>query len=203
MSPSEFIKHHLNQVDREIGNYKVLFIDDERLNLKYFKKVTKVAEVLCAINGEEALDLINKYQNNIALVLADQHMPGLQGHEILKIVSEQCPHAVRMIVTGSISIGRNWEKRDAIKLAIDISAMDVIEKPWSGYDMEKVIRTAIRYYIYRKQYNQGSRHIREYYSAIIKEYQSADNPPLNQELQKKIALGTIGAMDLIPDRLLD
>lgn len=202
MFPFEFIRHHLAEADQKLSKYKVLFIDDELLNLKYFKKMITAAEVLCASEGTEALKLIKKHKRRLALVLADQHMPGLQGHEILKFVSEKCPDAVRMIVTGSLSRGGNWKKRAELQKEIDAFAMDIIEKPWSSYDMDKIVKTAVRYYIYRKYYTQTPYNIRDYYASIVWEYQRKGNPPLGSDLLEKAENKTIGAMDLIPDRLL-
>ena len=202
MFPFEFIRNHLHEVDRKLNKYKVLFIDDEILNLKYFKKLVTAAGVLCTSDSDEALKLIKKHKRKLALVLADQHMPGLQGHEILKFAAEKCPDAVRMIVTGNLSRGGNWEKRAELQKEIDAFAMDIIEKPWSGYTMDKIVKTAVRYYLYRKYYTKTPYNIRDYYASIVWEYQRMGNPPLALDLLQKAENRTIGVMDLIPDRLV-
>ena len=64
--------------------YKVLIVDD---NPKYLEDVLPYYgyEVVCALDGEKAIEILNK-DNTIDLVLLDVMMPKLNGWETLKII---------------------------------------------------------------------------------------------------------------------
>ena len=58
---------------------KVLYVDDERLNLKVFElSFAGKLDLLVASDGMEGLDILEN-ESNIDVVLSDMKMPGLNG----------------------------------------------------------------------------------------------------------------------------
>ncbi|MHC1781992.1 MAG: HDOD domain-containing protein [Anaerolineaceae bacterium] len=81
----------------------VLFVDDEPYILKGYERSTEEYEgewsVSFASSGKEALDLLTKTQ--IDVIITDMRMPGMDGKELLEIVSRQHPGIVRFILSGN------------------------------------------------------------------------------------------------------
>lgn len=70
-------------------NRKVLIIDDDNRNIFALKAVLKSKGYQCisAIGGEEGLQLLEE-QTDIAVVLMDMMMPGMDGYEAMAIMSK-------------------------------------------------------------------------------------------------------------------
>lgn len=68
---------------------KILVVDDDMINLKLLKsmlmKTPKVAEVVEAKNGADAIELLKRH-NDIDIILLDIIMPVMGGIEMLKVV---------------------------------------------------------------------------------------------------------------------
>ena len=84
--------YHMNE------RITVLYVDDEPGNLTGFKSnFRREFNVLIANSGLEALDLLSKH--DVHVVISDQRMPGMEGADLLAIVKERHPQAVRMLMT--------------------------------------------------------------------------------------------------------
>ena len=67
---------------------KILYVDDENINLINFREaLCDQFDILTAISGEEALTILEK-EKDIALVVSDQRMPGIDGVTLLAKVRE-------------------------------------------------------------------------------------------------------------------
>ncbi len=75
-------------------------MDDDRTNLNALGRVLRArCRVLLAPSAEEALVLLES-EPDVAAVLADLHMPGIPGSELLAQVAVIRPHCRRAVVTG-------------------------------------------------------------------------------------------------------
>lgn len=84
---------------RDIPEKKILFVDDEPINLEIFKlNFADQYTVLGASSGAEALAVFAA-QPDIAIVLTDQKMPGMSGVELLSQIYRKSPDTIRIIVT--------------------------------------------------------------------------------------------------------
>jgi signal transduction histidine kinase len=85
-------------------NPSVLYVDDDEANLTVFE-LTCGAEfcVLTAKNGEQALSLVRTHE--VAVLLADQRMPGMTGAELAEKVRVESPETIRMIITAYADLG--------------------------------------------------------------------------------------------------
>src|SRR5688500_14015445 len=83
--------------------YPILFVDDEPQNLVVFRYAMEESfTVLTAQTGVEALQIMQRQQ--IAVLLADQRMPEMNGVELCARAREVQPEAVRIIITAYADI---------------------------------------------------------------------------------------------------
>jgi two-component system cell cycle response regulator DivK len=70
------------------NNKKILIIDDDNRNIFALKAVLKARGYQClsAIGGEEGLQMMEEEQD-IAVVLMDMMMPGMDGYEAMSVMN--------------------------------------------------------------------------------------------------------------------
>jgi signal transduction histidine kinase len=94
--------------------------------------------VLGARNVDEALALIR--QDNIAVVMADQRMPGVSGSELLAQIATLEPDVTRILMTAYADI-------DAVMQAINQGKIYYyVSKPWEPNELEAIIDKAVEYH---------------------------------------------------------
>lgn len=82
-------------------NKNILFVDDNDNVLSGIRRMLRPYrewQLFFASNGQAALDLMATQP--IDLIVSDMMMPGMRGDELLKIVAERYPSAVRIILSG-------------------------------------------------------------------------------------------------------
>jgi C4-dicarboxylate-specific signal transduction histidine kinase len=78
---------------------KLLYVDDEEVNLSNFKMAMKRHfTVITASSAQTALDSFSEH-HDIALVVADQRMPGKEGTELLAEIRKLYPDTIRLMLT--------------------------------------------------------------------------------------------------------
>lgn len=83
---------------------KILFVDDEPLILEIFRRqFRKDFEMDMAGGGLEALALI-KDRGPYAVIVSDQHMPGMDGTQFLAEARRLNPDSVRIMLTGNADL---------------------------------------------------------------------------------------------------
>lgn len=82
----------------DTGQYKwnnrvVLITEDEEVNFYYLKTLFKKTEatIIRARNGKEAVEMLNRYEGKIDLILMDLNMPVMNGYEAMRIIKSQHP----------------------------------------------------------------------------------------------------------------
>ena len=79
---------------------RILCVDDEPHVLAGYQRILRrAAEVIVASSGAEALQLAAAKQP--CLVMADRHMPGMDGIELLQRIGSVHPDVIRVMVTGA------------------------------------------------------------------------------------------------------
>jgi putative nucleotidyltransferase with HDIG domain len=80
----------------------ILFVDDEVNIIQGLKRslrgISQEYDLYFSNGGQEALEILA--QNPIDVVVTDMRMPGMDGGELLEIVSEKYPHVIRFILSG-------------------------------------------------------------------------------------------------------
>ena len=79
---------------------KILYVDDESINLKLFKLIfSEKYEVFTAENGMQGLEVLAN-NHDIAIVVSDMKMPGMNGIEFIKTSKPIYPEISYFILTG-------------------------------------------------------------------------------------------------------
>jgi DNA-binding NtrC family response regulator len=110
----------------------VLIVDDEK-NIRLTLSQTVEApdlEVDTAVNGEEALAKLQ--ERDFALVLLDLKMPGMDGMEVLRWISENRPQARVIIITAHGSV-------DSAVEAMKRGAVDYLQKPFVPREIREIV----------------------------------------------------------------
>jgi two-component system, response regulator, stage 0 sporulation protein F len=119
------------------GKTKILYIDDEEVNLQLFEyhfsaKYDVIIEC-CGLNG---LDCLEKYPD-IKVVISDMKMPQMTGLEFVSIAKEKYRNKIYFILTG-------YWITDEIKMAIESKLIaNYFSKPFNKNDLEIAIDKAI------------------------------------------------------------
>ena len=124
---------------RDDKRRSVLVIDDELINREILKGILQEDyEVLCAGNGQEALELIRENRNTLSLILLDLIMPVLSGKDLLKILKED--EQMKDIPVIVMSGDQNSEVE-----CLDMGAIDFIPNPYplKGVVLARARRTIL------------------------------------------------------------
>jgi len=82
----------------------VLFVDDEEKFLSSIKRALlgESYETLFANSGKGAIEILK--QNEVHVIVTDMRMPEMSGLELLRIVKEEYPHIIRMVLSGYMHV---------------------------------------------------------------------------------------------------
>jgi signal transduction histidine kinase/CheY-like chemotaxis protein len=120
---------------------KLLYVDDEKANLTNFAiAFKKNYHVITADSGEAAMQLFVD-NNDIAIVVADQRMPGMTGIELLQNIKYCNEDVVRIILTAYTEVS---EIIDAINKG---QIYRYIVKPWIESDLSQLLGQAREKYL--------------------------------------------------------
>lgn len=120
------------------GDEHILVVDDEAMLTDLVKEMLGELgyQVTCAYSGSEALELLSQDHHGIDLVLTDQVMPGLPGHELAKKILEQNSQLPVVLYTG---FSQSISEKEA--LALGIRAF--VPKPVRRAALAKLIRQVL------------------------------------------------------------
>jgi CheY-like chemotaxis protein len=123
---------------------KVLFVDDESdivllTKQKFRKQIASGAfELLFAQNGQEALDLIKK-ESDIAVVVSDINMPGMDGLTLLDRLKEYSPATKTIVVSA-------YGDTQTLRSAMNKGVFDFVTKPVDFNELgDAIVRTLAQY----------------------------------------------------------
>ena len=130
----------------------ILFVDDEQNILKAMTRLFMEDDmkILTATGGDEALDILKK--NDIAAIISDNLMPGMNGIEFLLKAKTLSPDSVRIMLTGCNDI------KSAINAINRGEVYKFITKPWDNDELRNVVFEAVN----RHKVVQSIQHADEY-----------------------------------------
>jgi two-component system, cell cycle response regulator len=126
----------------------IVCVDDEEGVLRVLRaqlgaRFGHEAQVLTARSGDEAVALFDELSRDgesIALVIADQIMPGMKGVELLEIVNRRLPTTMKILLTGQAGL-------DAVIDAINRAHLNqYISKPWDETAVLLGVENLLRQY---------------------------------------------------------
>ncbi len=127
-----------------MAKIKVLYIDDERVNLLAFKASYRLDfEIFTATSAEQGIEILNN--NSIEVIIADQRMPGTTGVNFFASILETHPNPIRILITAYSDI-------NAIIDAINKGKVyRYITKPWNELELKSAIENAYKIYLLKEQ----------------------------------------------------
>jgi two-component system response regulator HupR/HoxA len=116
--------------------YGILIVDDEEAILESLAlTLGDDYRVFTATSGPEGIEILAR--EDVALVIADQVMPGMTGVEFLEKVIELKPQTVRMMLTGYADIG-------SLARAVNEGRIyRYIAKPWEPDELRLNVKRAL------------------------------------------------------------
>ncbi len=117
---------------------KAIIVDDDSLTVDFLKQLLEELKfiVLTALTGEDAVEIVEK-TFDIDIALVDFRMPGINGLETIKKISEFSPETVTMIMTGLPTL-------DSSIRAIRLGASDYILKPFNLENVIVALKRAVK-----------------------------------------------------------
>jgi len=124
----------------------VLCVDDEPIILQSLRiELRNALSGQCTIetaeSGEEALDIFTEMRQDgrqLAILISDQNMPGMKGHEVLSRVKTLSPETFTILLTG-------FSDLEGVKQAVNNADLyRYITKPWKKEEFIFTIREALR-----------------------------------------------------------
>ena len=122
------------------ADYPILVVDDEPEILRTFEfNYRREFRVLTAGNAEAALAVLR--ETDVALIVADQRMPGRSGIELLAAARSLRPDALRIILTG-------YTDMDTLVRGVNEGEIyRYITKPWDSGELRVILRQAIETFV--------------------------------------------------------
>jgi DNA-binding NtrC family response regulator len=121
--------------DTLAGKPRVLFLDDDEVNLLAFRaNFRSQFEIYTTVSPFEAYNLIDDM--NIQVVLADHRMPSISGIDFLETVARDYPGVQRILVTGQCDLNLLVEAINKGKVG------GVLSKPFNPLEISAVISDA-------------------------------------------------------------
>ncbi len=120
---------------------RVLCVDDETFNLDIMEKHLRKSgyETLRALDGIEAIDMLNDPSSNIDVVLLDRMMPNMDGMEVLKEMKKKKDLQDIPVIMQTAMAGSD----DAVE-GIKAGAYYYITKPYEASVLLSIVDSAVR-----------------------------------------------------------
>ncbi|MHC4727484.1 MAG: response regulator [Planctomycetota bacterium] len=120
----------------------VLFVDDDEIVLVSLVRghlQDAPYNILAAENCKEALEILQ--QKEVHIIVTDMCMPEMTGLELLRIIRDEYPDIIGIVLTGYI-------QDPTLQAAVqDGEIFEIVPKPWKlGGDFEKLIQRALEHY---------------------------------------------------------
>jgi two-component system response regulator YesN len=119
--------------------YRVLIIDDEEPLREAIRILGDweglgVEQILEATDGRMGLAMLNEHKIDLAII--DMKMPELDGAELLKIIEQQYPELLTIVISG-------YNDFEYTRQAIHSKVVDYLLKPVNRYDLNEALLKAI------------------------------------------------------------
>ncbi len=171
--------------------YCLLIVDDEEEILRGLSDALETDyEVFTASSGEAGLEVVER--EDIALVIADQVLPGMTGVEFLERVIERKPTAIRMMLTGYADVA------SIVRAVNEGRIYRYIQKPWDPEELRLNVRRALESYGLASENVQLAAALAEANERLRQE-----NLYLRREVERRYSFGNIIGGGASMERVFD
>ena len=135
--------HHLSALEKLLQEKtQILLVDDSKMNRMLLREILGDGyHILEAENGQECLETLRAEAGNIALVLLDINMPGMDGFEVLKAMNAN--HTIEDIPVIMIS---SEDSDAAIRRSYELGASDYVNRPFDARIVYRRVTNTIKLY---------------------------------------------------------
>lgn len=121
---------------------QILLVDDSNMNRMLLREILGDGyHILEAENGQECLETLRAEAGNIALVLLDINMPGMDGFEVLKAMNAN--HTIEDTPVIMIS---SEDSDAAIRRSYELGASDYVNRPFDARIVYRRVSNTIKLY---------------------------------------------------------
>ncbi len=124
----------------------ILFVDDEAQSCKWFARLFGDEFTIVTAGGtDEALQLLDQRELEIAVLVTDFRMPGRNGLDLLRAAQAGHRHVVRLMATA-------YAEKDVAVAAINQGRVQqILEKPFDNAQVREALREALETYRQRER----------------------------------------------------
>lgn len=141
---------------------RVLIVDDDAAIGHVLEDVLQPSyEAHAVTSGRAALNILERQDNDIAIVLADQHMPDMTGLELLGEVRRIKPTAVGVLITAHADL------QDAMQAINSVRVLGFIAKPWDEDELLGVMHRALDAHVTLQNLSRPREHELKQMQALI------------------------------------
>lgn len=163
MNPEGVEALGVEELDPDAQSLKVLVIDDEAVIREGCVEIlaTEGYSVAVASGGAEGLDLARSLEPDVVVV--DLRMPGVGGMEVIRVLAEERPTAVVVVITGYATIDHAVE-------SIKCGAFDFLPKPFTPGDLRRAVKKGLerkKVLVELSALRAERRRLTEYYTSIV------------------------------------
>ena len=135
--------HHLSALEKLLQEKtQILLVDDSKMNRMLLREILGDGyHILEAENGQECLEKMQAEAGNIALVLLDINMPGMDGFEVLKAMNAN--HTIEDTPVIMIS---SEDSDAAIRRSYELGASDYVNRPFDARIVYRRVTNTIKLY---------------------------------------------------------
>ncbi len=157
----------------------ILCVDDEEgvllaLRQQLAARFGHECDIATASSGADALELLDELERDgerIAVVIADQIMPGMKGVDLLEVVDRRSPTTTKILLTGQAGL-------DAVVSAINRANLNhYLSKPWDEASLRLAVENLLRQYRLTEENRQLVSTLSSKNQALVE---------MNRELEAKI-----------------
>jgi len=124
--------------DTQQARPSVVYVDDEELARKYFARAAgSDYDVLLASGADDAMSILRREGARVAVLVTDFRMPDRRGDDLMRQVSEEYPHIVRILVTAYA------ENHALLEAVTSGGVFRILEKPLGVAIVREVLASAI------------------------------------------------------------
>jgi len=119
----------------------ILVVDDSNITRNLIDKVYQGQyKVLMASNGREAIDIVDTMPEGVIIaILLDLNMPDLDGFAVLDYFKQK-----GLFAKIPVSIITGDSSKETISRVMTYDVVDVLIKPFSAFDIEKVVSKMVK-----------------------------------------------------------
>ncbi len=129
--------------------FAILYVDDEEKSLKYCARAFEDQfRIITAVNAVEGRALLEKQQDEIAVLMTEQRMPGEKGTWLLEKARQLRPRIIRILATA-------FSDMDAAIAAVNTGSIyKYITKPWDPPQLESTLKRGLEFFIVQRERDQ-------------------------------------------------